>query len=234
MRNRLIKCARLFRYFCWFLRRYFLKFDDRKYFDCCHALGHHERNISNFTDLTHINFHENPTNLHTLSIHWSRDKANKSIPQVFGHLRNSQFSHLSPRQCSKDADQRNATSNPPVCFVDLQWIKRSPKIHPQKRKEKVGKRSWGKKKTLTSISSAHALSRLFSFWLFNKESYFLTFFDMWRKFPFLVWCKMRCEQHMQSESRTKAHEKRQHFAGGLSLFSIGFPKTFFRPYLAFF
>ena len=148
MRNRLIKCARLFRYFCWFLRRYFLKFDDRKYFGCCHALGHHERNISNFTDLTHINFHENPTNLHTLSIHWSRDKANKSIPQVFGHLRNSQFSHLSPWQCGKDADQRNATSNPPVCFVDLQWIKRSPKIHTQKLKEKVGKRSWGEKENL--------------------------------------------------------------------------------------
>ena len=172
--------------------------------------------------------------LYTLSIHWSRDNASKSIPRVFGHLRNSQFSHLSPCQCAKDADQRNETSNPSVCFVDLQWIKRSPKIHPQKLKEKVGKRTWGKKKTLTSISSARALSRLFSFWLFNKESYFLTFFEMWRKFPFLVWCKMRCKQHMQSKSRTKAHEKRQHFAGGLSLFSIRFPKTFFRPYLAFF
>ena len=92
---------------------------------------------------------------------------------------------------------------------------------------KSGQRKLGKKKTLTSISSARALSRLFSFWLFNKESYFLTFFDMWRKFPFLVWCKMRCKQHMQSESRTKAYEKRQHFAGGLSLFGIGSQKHSF-------
>ena len=99
---------------------------------------------------------------------------------------------------------------------------------------KSGQRKLGKKKTLTSISSARALSRLFSFWLFNKESYFLTFLEMWRKFPFLVWCKMRCKQHMQSESRTQAYEKRQHFAGGLSLFGIGSPKTFFQPYLSFF
>ena len=200
MHNRLIKCAKLFRYFCWFLRRYFLKFDDRKYFGCCHALGHHERNISNFTDLTHINFHENPTNLHTLSIHWSRDNASKSIPRVFGHLRNSQFSHLSPCQCAKDADQRNATSNPSVCFVDLQWIKRSPKIHPQKLKEKVGKRSWGKKKTLTSISSARALSHdysLFGCLIKNLISWHFSKCD--GNFPFL--CGARCDVNSICKAR---------------------------------
>ena len=70
-----------------------------------------------------------------------------SIPRVFGHLRNSQFSHISPCQCGEDADQRNATSNPPVCFVYLQWIKRSPKIHPQKLKEKWAKEA-GEKENL--------------------------------------------------------------------------------------
>ena len=230
MHNRLIKCTRLFRYFCWFLRRYFLKFDDRKYFGCCHALGHHERNISNFTDLTNINFHENPTNLHTLSIHWSRDNASKSIPRVFGHLRNSQFSHLSPCHCSKDADQRNATSNPPVCFVDLQWIKRSPKIHPQKLKEKVGKRSWGKRKPWLLFlrpGLSHDYS-LFGCLIKNLISWHFSKCD--GNFPFL--CGARCD--VNSICKARAGQKRQHFAGGLSLFSIGFPKTFFRPYLAFF
>ena len=199
MRNRLIKCARLFRYFCWFLRRYFLKFDDRKYFGCCHALGHHERNISNFTDLTHINFHENPTNLHTLSIHWSRDNANKSIPQVFGHLRNTQFSHLSPCQCGKDADQRNATSNPPVCFVDLQWIKRNPKIHPQKLKEKVGKRSWGKRKPWLLFLRprlSHDYS-LFGCLIKNLISWHFSTCDV--NFPFL--CGARCDVNSICKAR---------------------------------
>ena len=168
--------------------------------------------------------------IYTLSIHWSRDNASKSIPRVFGHLRNSQFSHLSPCHCSKDADQRNATSNPPVCFVDLQWIKRSPKIHQQKLKEKVGKRSWGKRKPWLLFLRprlSHDYS-LFGCLIKNLISWHFSKCD--GNFPFL--CGARCD--VNSICKARAGQKRQHFAGGLSLFSIGFPKTFFRPYLAFF
>ena len=56
--------------------------------------------------------------------------------------------------------------------TNLQWIKQNPKIHREKQKKKWAKQAREKETFTLQISSARALSRLFSSWPFD-EVFFL-------------------------------------------------------------
>ena len=76
-RNNLKKGMRLFRYSYWFPSKSGVKLADTKNFYACHALGRHEKNISNPVKASHAffnqcltnklaKFYQNPTNIYTL------------------------------------------------------------------------------------------------------------------------------------------------------------------------
>ena len=78
--NKLQKGVRLFRYSYCFPRKVIVKLANRKFSYACHALGRHDKNISNFAKASHpfvakcptnmlAKFHQNPSYLHTLLIH---------------------------------------------------------------------------------------------------------------------------------------------------------------------
>ena len=85
---------RLFRYSYWFPSKSILKLVDRKTFYARHALRRYEKNISNCVKASHpflhqcqtnklAKFYQNPTNLHTLLIHFNRDNSRKHKSRVF-------------------------------------------------------------------------------------------------------------------------------------------------------
>ena len=110
------------------------------------------------------------------------------------------------------------------------------------RKNKKAK--WAKqareKENLNYISSAGAASQLFPFWPFDKDTYFLTFCEMWQEFNFVVQCKTQCRLNLEIEIPdesprwTSTLSWRHCRLWNLLLFGTDSPKTFFQSYLAFF
>ena len=66
------------------------------------------------------------------------------------------------------------------------------------------------------ISSARALSRLFSSWPFDEDSFLSTSCEICYKFPFVMQCKTWFKQNMQIEIPDESPRKLQHSAEGLS------------------
>ena len=73
--------------------------------------------------------------------------------------------------------------------ANLQRIKQNPKIHREKQKEKRAEQAREKETLTLTISSARALSRLFSFWPCDEYSCFSTSCEICYKFPLVVQCK---------------------------------------------
>ena len=83
--------------------------------------------------------------------------------------------------------------------ANLQWIKQNPKIHRENHKEKWAKQAREKGTLTSTISSARALSRLFSFWPCDEDSLFSTSCELCYKFPFVVQSKTWFKQNMRIE-----------------------------------
>lgn len=66
------------------------------------------------------------------------------------------------------------------------------------------------------ISSARALSRLFSFWPFDEDSCFSTSSEMCYKFPLLSSARRDLKKNTQIKIPDESPQKRQHSAGGLT------------------
>ena len=104
-------------------------------------------------------------------------------------------------------------------------VKQNPKIHREKQKGKWAKQAREKVTLTFTISSARALSRLFSFWPCDEDSCFSTSCEICYKFRFVVQCKTRFKQNMQieipNEIADESPYKRRHSAGGLSDYDTG-------------
>ena len=85
----------------------------------------------------------------------------------------------------------------------------------KKKQGKGGKASKVRRKFELYIF-ARAVSQLFPFWPFDKDSYFLTFGEVWKEFHFVVQCKTLRGKICKSRSRTKARGEHQHSPGGIS------------------